>query len=150
MRPVFLLALLLVLASCGQPAPRSSNGAIEIQNGYVAPSPAGVDLAAGYLTIANSGDQDQLVAVSSPRAAHVALHTMAMDGMVMRMRMVETMIVPAHGALTLSAGGDHLMFTGLNAPFKVGESVPVHLRFEHGGEIDATLPISVQPPRSGH
>lgn len=139
MRPVFFLLALLALTACG---PTAAPPPIEIKDAYAAPSPAGVDLAAGYVTIINHTDQDdRLMGASSPRAASVALHTMAMDGPVMRMRMVESMTAPAGGEITLSPGGDHLMFTGLTAPFTAGEEIPVHLTFEHAGELDVTLPV---------
>jgi copper(I)-binding protein len=138
MRPVFFLLLALALAAC---APVATPRQIEIANAYAQPSPAGVDMAAGYLTISNSGAEDRLIGVASARARNVALHTMEMDGLVMRMRMIDAMIVPANGELTLSPGGDHLMFTGLTAPFAAGDDIPVTLTFEYAGAIEITLPV---------
>ncbi|MDX2276854.1 MAG: copper chaperone PCu(A)C [Hyphomonadaceae bacterium] len=146
MRPVFFSVLLLALAACSPaPTPTAAEDGIEIREAYVAPSPAGVDLAAGYLTIVNHGPEDRLIGASSERAANVQLHTMQMDGPVMRMRMVESMTIPEGGEITLSPGGDHLMFTGLTAPFAAGDEVPVRLNFEHAGAIDVTLLVGGGP-----
>jgi copper(I)-binding protein len=149
MRPVFFSLFVLALSACG-PAP-SSVAPLNIEEAYAAPSPAGVDLAAGYLTIANTGAEDRLIGAASPRAASVALHAMEMDGAVMRMRMVDGMIAPAGGELILSPGGDHLMFTGLTAPFAIGEIIPLTLTFEHAGAIEIALPVrSGGAGHSGH
>lgn len=139
-------------ASCGAPEPERAPAqapAIEISDAWASPTPPGVAVSAGYLTITNTqASNDALVAVTTARAARAEAHEMAMEDGVMRMRAVETLPIPAGGAVTLAPGGLHLMFYDVAPPFTAGESIDVTLRFEHAGEIVATLPV--RPRESSH
>ncbi len=92
---------------------------------------------AGFLTIRNTDTRaDRLVSVSSPRAARVEIHTMSMNGGVMRMRpLVDGVPIPAGGETTLSPGGHHIMLIGLRTPLKPGERVDATLRFARAGAM---------------
>ena len=145
MKRLFALAL-LALAACGAPpqqtapATAENSGALEIRDAWAPSSPNGVDVAAGYLTIANGGPADRLIALASARAAKVEVHEMSMDGAVMRMRPVEGgLAVPAGEAVTLSPAGLHLMFSGVTQPFAAGEEIPLTLTFERAGVREARL-----------
>jgi len=151
----FILALgLSLLAGCGQtqtkpaesPAQgiRAENPNLHIENAWAAPSPGGVDVAAGYLTIVNGANlDDQLLRAESPRADHVDIHEMAMQGAVMQMRAINALLVPAHDQVTLSPNGRHLMFNGVKQPFRLGEHIPVDLTFAHAGKLHLTLDVRV-------
>jgi copper(I)-binding protein len=65
----------------------------------------------------------------------------------MRMREVDAIPVPARGAVTLRPGGLHLMLIGLTRPLAAGETVPVTLRFERAGEVQATLAVQAAGAR---
>ena len=72
---------------------------------------------------------------------------------VAKMRQVQGIEVPAGGAVTLTPGGFHIMFMGLNAPFAAGESVPVTLQFEKAGEVKVNFeikPTTYNPMGAGH
>jgi copper(I)-binding protein len=117
-------------------------GDMEIDAPWTRATPPGASVAGGYAAIRNRGAApDKLVAASSPAADHVELHTMAMQGNVMRMQQVKAFDVPAQGELALKPGGNHLMFIGLKEPFKEGAKVPVRLRFEKAGEVDIELSV---------
>ncbi len=145
------LTLLALIAACGaQPekpgAPPTAAVALpsglEVREPWAAPTPGGVDVSAGYFTIANGGPADTLVAVSSPRAASVMIHEMSMDGGIMRMRNVEGgLAIPAQGVATLAPGGGHLMFMGVSQPFVEGEEIPVTLTFANAGVREVNLPV---------
>lgn len=96
-----------------------------------------------FLTLTNKGDApDRLVSASSPVAPTVQLHTMSMDGGVMRMReLPEGIPVPAKGVVELKPGGLHIMFIGLKAPFKPGQTVALTLRFEKAGVVKVAMPV---------
>lgn len=124
-----------------------------VESGWAGPTPGGVDVSAGYVTITNNtGAADRLVSVSSPRAHDVQLHEMSMDSsMVMQMRQVASVDLPAGATVVLGPGGKHLMFMGVNQPFTEGEQIPVTLTFEHAGAIDTTLSVSrTEPTHDGH
>jgi periplasmic copper chaperone A len=97
----------------------------------------------GYMTISNSGaETDFLVTADAGDLAEaVELHTMVMDGEVMRMRPVEQIEVPAGGAAELRPGGLHIMLIGLQRSLEPGETVRLSLTFERGGtvEVDAVV-----------
>ncbi|MBD8735378.1 copper chaperone PCu(A)C [Sphingomonas sp. CFBP 13706] len=92
---------------------------------------------AGFLTIRNAGAQaDRLISATSPRAERVEIHTMSMDGGVMRMRqLVDGLVVPAGGDATLAPSGNHIMLIGLKSPLKAGERIPATLRFARAGTV---------------
>ena len=107
---------------------------------------------AGYLTIRSTGAADRLLGAASAAANRLELHTVQRDGEVMRMRQVDAIAVPAAGTVTLQPGGLHLMMIGLTRPLVAGETVPVTLRFERAGEVEATLAVQAAGARgpAGH
>ena len=141
-------AALLGLGACSPSAPPPAENelaaiapAIVASDAWAAPTPNGVDIAAGYLTLTNSGTADTLVSVTSSRSPHVEIHEMTMDGAVMRMRPVASFTVPANGVVALTPGGYHLMFMDLPTPFVAGETVPVTLTFEHARAVEVSLTV---------
>ena len=88
-----------------------------------------------YLTIRGGDTPDRLVSATSPRAATVTLHTMTMQGSVMRMRQLDAIDVPANATIALAPNQPlHLMLEGLKTPLRKGETVPLVLTFERAGE----------------
>ncbi|HWH83171.1 MAG TPA: copper chaperone PCu(A)C, partial [Burkholderiaceae bacterium] len=81
-------ALLSLLAATTGHAHGGKAGDVEITHPYATPSPAGAPNGAAYIaTLENTGKQpDKLVRASTPIAQRTEIHTMAMDGGVMRMR----------------------------------------------------------------
>lgn len=149
------LALVALAAACGAPASQSSAHekhaatGLTVHDGWAAPTPAGVDVAAGYLTISNqTGAADRLLAATSPRAERVEVHEMTMNGSVMQMRAVPNLEIAAGRDVELGPGGMHLMFFGVTEPFADGQSIPVHLVFETAGAVDVNLPVSRSGPPS--
>ncbi len=102
------------------------------------------------MKIENKGAADQLIAASSPVAGEMQLHTMAMDGNVMKMREVKAIDVPANGSVDLKPGGLHLMFMDIMTPLKAGEAVPVKLKFQKAGEVEIKVPVREMGAGSGH
>lgn len=88
------------------------------------PALAGVSNGAAYLRgIQNKGDQpDRLLSASSPAAARVELHRMALEAGVMRMREVPAIDLPPHTVTPLRHNGPyHLMLMDLKQPLKDGD-----------------------------
>lgn len=134
----FCLAALVAASACQPPG-----DTLTVDNPWAAASPNGASVAAGYFTLRNTGDApDQLVGASSPRAPHVQVHQMRMgSGAMMEMRPLTSLDIPAHGEVTLSPGGYHLMFENITAPFTPGEQVSVTLTFAHHAPITTQLPV---------
>ena len=97
----------------------------------------------GYLTVENiGGDEDRLVAVSSPVTERAEIHEMAVENDVMTMRRLDDGIaIPAGESIALEPGGFHLMFQDLSEGFEEGETVSVTLAFENAGEVTLDLPV---------
>ena len=108
----------------------------------------------GFLTITNSGSrEDRLLSGTTPVAAEVQLHTMTMDGGIMRMRQVaDGIAIPARGSVELKPGSYHIMFMGLKRQLRQGGRVPVTLRFLRAGNVTvqfAVQPVSTTEPMEG-
>lgn len=83
----------------------------------------------------------KLVAASSPVAAVVEIHEMAMDKDVMRMRAVPELALEAGKTTELKPGGFHVMLMDLKQPLKAGDSVPLTLVFEDASKVRSSQTI---------
>ncbi len=86
----------------------------------------------------------RLVEARSPVAGVVEIHEMAMDGNVMRMRVVPGLDLPAGQPVDLKPGGYHVMLLDLKRALKDGEVVPVTLVVE--GRDGKRETLEVQAP----
>ena len=120
------------------------SGDLSIGHPYARPTAPSQPTGGGYLTLRSKGRADRLISASTPIAREVQLHSMWMEGDVMRMREIDAIDVPADTLVELKPGGLHLMFVGLKEPLKVGQHFPLKLRFEKAGEV--TVQINVDAP----
>jgi copper(I)-binding protein len=126
----------LVVAS----AALAQTGQLEVNNAWARATPGKAENGAAYLTI-QSPTTDRLVSVSSPVAEKAELHTMSMAGMVMQMRPLAGLDIPAGRPVTLKPGGEHIMLLGLKQPLQEGESFPLTLNFERAGPLTVTAAV---------
>jgi copper(I)-binding protein len=97
--------------------------------------------AAGYFTVKNPGQtEDRLVAVTSPAASRVELHTHIKDGNRMMMRPIEAVDVPAEGMVRFEPQGHHLMLFGLQT-VTPGDRVTLTLKFENHPAISVSAVV---------
>jgi len=123
----------------------------KIADAWARSTVSGQTAGGGYLRIDNKGGgADRLVAVSADVSTTVELHTMTMDGDVMRMREVSAIEVPAGQTIELKPGGFHIMFMGLKAPLKAGSSFPLMLKFEKAGEVKTRMQVAAPGADKGH
>ncbi len=119
-------------------------GALKIDHPWAAPTPVSAPTGAGYLSVTNTGSGvDRLVSVSSPGAERAEVHTMSMDGGIMRMRPVTGGVeIKPHQTLVLGPqSGLHLMFIHPRRPFKAGDRIPGMLSFAHAGSVRVTFVV---------
>jgi hypothetical protein len=110
---------------------------LRINHPYARPTPPGARIGGAYFTIDNvGGGSDRLVRVETPIARAAEIHTMTMDGNVMRMRQIAALDIPAHSTAALKPGGYHLMLVDLKRPLAAGEVIPLSLTFEKAGTIE--------------
>lgn len=137
-----IAASALALAAFGASAHSFKVGQIDIGHPNARPSNPGQQVGAGYLKLANQGAAaDRLLSASSPAAAAVEMHSMAMEGDVMKMRQVDAIELPAGATVELKPGGYHLMLTGLKGPLKAGDKLPLTLKFAKAGEVVVTVNV---------
>lgn len=98
---------------------------------------------AAYLRIENQGKQaERLLAASSPVAASAEIHTMSMDGNVMKMREVAAIDLAPSTKVAMRPGhGYHIMLMGLKKPLKAGDKFPLTLTFQQRGKVDITVSV---------
>ncbi len=118
-------------------------GEIQITEAWTRAMLPGPPIAGGFMSIANDGRGDvRLTSASSPRAAEVQIHEMAINDGVMTMRPLPNGIaIGADETVRLEPGGLHLMFMGVTDRFTEGESVPVTLEFADGSRIEIELTV---------
>ncbi len=103
---------------------------------YLLPSiPAG-----GYMTLTNDSAADIiLTAASSPACGMLMLHKSEDNSGMAMMMDVPSVVVPAHGSVTFSPGGYHLMC--MQPAMKPGDKVTVTLTFKDGTTLPVTMPV---------
>ena len=143
-----IIGVTLALAALNAVAHSFKLGEIDIGHPYARPTREGQMVGAGYLKLANKGPVDRLVAASSPAAGTVEIHSMSMEGDVMKMRQVDAIEIATGQTVELKPGGYHLMLMGLKAPLKVGEKFPLTLKFEKSGEVVVTVNVEEPKPKS--
>jgi copper(I)-binding protein len=122
-------------------------GDLGIGHPYARTTPPGAQAGGAYLSIENKGKvADRLLRASSPRAGSVELHSMSMDGNVMRMRQVPAIDIAPGATVKLAPGGLHIMLQDLRQPLKKGEKFPLTLVFERAGELRVDLVVEDAAP----
>ncbi len=142
-----LIAAALALAAFAASAHEYAAGDVKIGHPWARKTAPGVPTGGAFLTLRNTGSTpERLLGASFPGADHVELHTMSMDGNVMKMREVGTIDIPAGQTVELKPGQLHMMLIGLKAPLKAGEMLPMTLKFEKAGEVKVDVKVEENAP----
>lgn len=99
-----------------------------------------------------SKKEAKLVAITSPVAGAVEIHSMTHENGKMKMRAVESITLPAGKAVDLGKSGNHVMLLNLKQPLKAGDSVPLTLTIEYADKHKTTVDAKaeVRPQGGGH
>ena len=119
---------------------------ITIEDPYARASGMGAIAGAAFMTIVNTGDEDdRLIAATSDVAQRVELHTHLIDanGVARMVEVEDGFAIPAGGSHALQRGGDHVMFMGLTDPFEQDDIVTVTFTFEKAGEMTVEIPVDL-------
>ena len=130
----FAACITVASAALAQPAQ------LEVNNAWAGATPGKAENGAAFVTII-SPTADRLVSASTPVAKKAELHTMSMQGMVMKMRPISGVDIPAGQPVSLRPGGEHIMLMGLNQPLREGQSFPLTLDFEKAGPRTVTATV---------
>ena len=134
---ILVLAAGVVLAAG---AASAQTGQLTVDKAWARATPGKSQIGAAYVTI-QSPTPDRLVAASTPVAKMAQLHTMSMSGMVMKMRPVAGIDIPAGKPVSLAPGGFHIMLIGLAKPLKAGQTFPLTLTFEKAGSRTVNVAV---------
>jgi hypothetical protein len=121
---------------------------VTITNAWVRETKPGQEVGAAYMTLKSPADM-QLIKVESQMAGTVEIHEMSMNNGVMKMRMMETLDLPANKVVELAPGGFHLMLFDMKKPFVPGNQVDMLLTFkDKAGKVfkqKITVPVKTAP-----
>jgi copper(I)-binding protein len=118
-------------------------GNLLITGAWSRQSPMAADVAAGFLTIANQGQEDdRLIKAETTISSMTQLHDMKMEGDVMKMFEIPGGIaIPAGSTVELKPKSLHLMFMGLTKPPVEGEHFKATLTFEKAGSVEVNFDV---------
>ncbi len=116
---------------------------VSVRNAWVRAPVAGQPVAGAYLDLESANDA-ALVGAETPAAGRVELHSMTMEGGVMKMRQVGRIGLPAGKAVKLAPGGLHLMLFDLKQPLKPGSKVPLTLTVEAAGGTRTAVKVDAE------
>jgi copper(I)-binding protein len=135
-----MLLLTAILAALSTPLLAAPS--LEISDPWVRePNPAR-PIGAAFMTITNPGDEAvSIVGASSKAAEVVEIHEMKMEDGMMKMRMIESLEIPAHGTVKLEPGGYHLMLIRLTGKLVDGDSVEIELKLSNGEALEVKAPV---------
>jgi periplasmic copper chaperone A len=143
MKTSILFACILLLTAGAAAAQEFKAGPLEIDQPWSRATPKGAKVAAGYLTIKNTGTEpDRLVGVTSPAAGKSEIHEMSMEKGVMKMRPVPGGVEIKPGeTVELKPGSFHIMMTGLKNPIERGKPFKASLTFEKAGPVEVEFTV---------
>ncbi len=132
----------------GAPLTHQAKTQVEIQvdEPWARASLPGQKVSAAYMQLQAQESGLVLLGARSPLAANVQIHTMQMEGDVMRMRPLPSLALPQGQKLELAAGGVHIMLMGLTQPLLAGQELPLELLFSHGRSLNLSLPVRAAVP----
>lgn len=140
-----LLASVLVTTSVIADNDEIKLGSLKIEDAKARATVPAQKMSGGFMKIENKGGADKLLAASSSVSKTMELHTMSMEGNVMKMREIKAIEIPANGKVELKSGGLHLMFIDVKEQLKPGSTIKVKLKFEKAGEVEVPFKVMGHP-----
>lgn len=126
-------------------------GDLVIEHPVVRETAATAMTGAGYITVTNKGDTDDVLLEVRADFPRVMIHNTVTENDISAMVHLETLPIPAGETITFAPGGLHIMFMGLNGdPFEKGEIVPATLVFENAGEIRIVFDVERMEDAHSH
>jgi len=147
-----IISAAMLLISISSNAQNNQVGEVRIDQSYARPTMPGQTSGGAYVTIENKGKHaDTLISVSSPAAKSAEIHTMTMDGNVMRMREVSNVEIKPGAKVVMKPGdGYHIMLMGIRQPLKTGDKIPLTLTFEKSGKVEITALVAEKNPQAAN
>ncbi|MFZ1548029.1 MAG: copper chaperone PCu(A)C [Candidatus Nitrotoga sp.] len=129
-------------------------GNVVVSNASARATAPGQESAAIQFTI-TSKKKARLVAIVSPVAGAVEIHSMTNNDGVMKMRALEFLPLPAGKEIRLGTSGNHVMLLDLKKPLKAGDSVPFTITVSFADKREEKISVnaevkSLTSSRNGH
>lgn len=120
---------------------------INISNAWARATAPGQEVGAVYMTL-KSAITLSLTKVETPVADTVEIHEMSMANGVMKMRMMETLHLPAGKTIQLAPGGFHFMLFDLKKPLQANSQIELVLTLKdtQGKARQQTVKVPVKAP----
>lgn len=128
-----LAALLPTLASASEVTVKG----VTVAHAWARATPEGAKIGAAFAEIKTDKDTaDRLIDVSSPVAGRAEIHSMTMEGDVMKMRRLDGIDLKAGETLVLKPMAVHVMLFDLKQPLKEHDLLKLTLTFANAGPIE--------------
>ncbi|MGI3744344.1 MAG: copper chaperone PCu(A)C [Janthinobacterium lividum] len=144
-----LLLIALALPAGFVEAQDYTKGQLTVAQPWSMALPPNAPTVAAYFVITNNGpDADRLEAVDSPIAGAAQLHEHINQNGLMKMQHVETVNIPAGGAVTFAPMAYHVMLLDLKDRTRLidGQTFPLTLHFQKAGDLTVDVVVLKQPP----
>ena len=138
-----IVAITAMLAATLAQAHSYTAGSLKIDHPAARATMGNMTNGAAFVQIENTGSADDaLLSASSPAAAKVEIHTMSMEGDVMKMRALDQLDIKAGSKVEMKPGnGYHIMMLGLKKPLKNGDEFPLTLTFKKAGKVKVSVHV---------
>jgi copper(I)-binding protein len=148
----FLFAGLFGLVLTAAHARDYKAGSLEIADPWSRATPKGSSVAAGYMTIKNTGSTpDRLISGSADVGSGFQIHEMKMEDGVAKMRPIKGGLEIKPGdTVELKPGSSHVMFVGLKKPLAAGDRINATLVFEKAGTVSVEYEVRAMGAEPGH
>jgi len=145
------VTLTFAVSACGEEptTPANTIATVEISDLYLKAPSAGRDITGGGMKITATNGDFRLVSASSDAADRVELHTMEMDGDMMKMRQADGFDIAAGETFILEPGGPHLMLFGVDAGLESGDTAEMLFTFQDPDGESVTLNYAAQIKGAG-
>lgn len=149
MKKTLLLATLLGLSQI------SLAKGIEASDAWARSTVKGMTQGGGFVVLNNTDSRDNALIgarVSRKIADKMELHTHEVDSatQMMKMRAVKQIPLPAQSVTKLEPSSYHVMFLGLKKELKVGQKIPVVLKFKDGRQKRVLFTVKLSQQKQEH
>lgn len=144
-RAGFAAIVALVLAGCASLAPGVvRQGAIRIDHMVMSAADTAGTAVDAYAGFDNRGGDDRLLGIECDCAASIELHAVVREGDKVSMTNAFPLALPGGARTEVRPPGIplHFMLIGTKRRFAAGERVPMRLRFERAGTVQAVFTVA--------
>lgn len=130
-----LLACILVLAAC------QAKEGIEVSDAWARTASQGMNSAVYFEIQNHNAEADELTGAAAEVADAVEVHESKMEGDVMKMSRVDSVLLEPSAAVQFEPGGYHVMLIGLKRELNAGDEIQITLQFRNSPALIVTATV---------